>query len=93
MNEPEVNMLVCSCTEKSPHPVYGSVRARCDECGASVWVSLSGQKALGSDETLTPFCVECAKEKVADAGDRVKAEIVPGAIDELKRHFLKVREN
>lgn len=93
MNEEDINMLVCARTSGSPRPVYGSIRANCAECQSPVWVSVSGQKAMKKDGNLKPFCIECAKEKVESADEKVKAEIVPGAIDELKRYFLNVENN
>ena len=93
MNEEDINMLVCARTSGSPRPVYGSIRANCTECQSPVWVSVSGQKSMKKDDNLKPFCIECAKEKVESAEEKVKAEIVPGAIDELKRYFLNVENN
>lgn len=92
MNE-DINMLVCARTQSSPRPVYGSIRADCQECKSSVWVSVSGQKAIAENKTLKPYCIECAAVKVKDSEEEVKAEIVPGAIDELRRYFMKIDEN
>ena len=86
-------MLVCTQVAASPRPVYGSIRANCAECAAPVWVSVSGQKAINENENLTPYCIECAKAKVENSQEKVESKIVPGAIDELRRHFLKIGEN
>jgi hypothetical protein len=91
--EIDVDILVCTSTGGSARPTYGSVRAECGECKSSVWVSVSGQKAMRERKTLRPFCMSCASEKINESGEKPKAEIVPGAIDELIRHFLKINEN
>lgn len=93
MKNEDIDMLVCTRTTDTSRPVYGSVRANCAECASPVWVSQSGQKALKKRHSLRPFCIECAREKVKETDEEIKAEIVPGAIDELKRYFLKVNEN
>ena len=93
MENEDIDMLVCTRTVNTLRPVYGSIRANCAECKSPVWVSQSGQKALQERKTLQPFCIECAKIKAGETEEKINAEIVPGAIDELKRHFLKVNEN
>lgn len=93
MQNEDINMLVCARVAASPRPVYGSIRANCLECAAPAWVSVSGQKAMKNDENLKPFCIECAKIKVENSEEKVESKIVPGAIDELKRHILKIGEN
>ena len=93
MLQEDINMLVCARTSGSTRPVYGSIRTNCTECQLPVWVSVSGQRAMKKDDDLKPFCIECAKEKVESADEKVKAEIVPGAVDELKRYFLNVENN
>ena len=92
-DEEDIDMLVCTRTAGTPRPVYGSVRADCAECKSPVWVSQSGQKALKERKNLRPFCIECAQAKMLASDEEIKSEIVPGAIDELKRHFLKVNNN
>lgn len=93
MENEDIDMLVCTRTTDAVHPVYGSIRANCTECKSAVWVSQSGQKAMRERETLKPYCIQCAQIKMLESDEEVEAEIVPGAIDELKRHFLKVDEN
>lgn len=89
----EPDMLVCARTAGMPRPVYGSLRADCMFCSAPVWVSVSGQKAMREKKNLKPACIECAAEKMKDSDEEIKAEIVPGAIEELRRYFLKIDEN
>ena len=93
MENEDIDMLVCTRTENTLRPVYGSIRANCAGCKSPVWVSQSGQKALKKRENLQPYCIECAQQKIKETDEEIKAEIVPGAIDELKRYFLKVDEN
>ncbi len=93
MENEDIDMLVCTRTVNTLRPVYGSVRANCAECKSPVWVSQSGQKAMNERRNLQPFCIECAQIKMRETDEEIKAEIVPGAIDELKRHFLKVNDN
>lgn len=93
MENEDIDMLVCTRAADAARPVYGSVRANCAECESPLWISQSGQKAMLKRKTLTPFCIQCAQIKMRESEEIVKSEIVPGAIDELKRHFLKVNEN
>jgi hypothetical protein len=93
MENEDIDMLVCTRTANTARPVYGSIRANCTECKSPVWVSQSGQKALRNRESLQPYCIECAQQKIKETDEEIKAEIVPGAIDELKRYFLKIEEN
>ncbi len=87
------DMLVCARTTGIQRPVYGSVRAACLFCSAAVWVSVSGQKTMRERKNLKPACIECAGEKMKSSDEQVKAEIVPGAIEELRRYFMKIDEN
>ncbi len=89
--EEDDEILVCARTDGMP-PIYGSLRGTCFECDGAVWVSVSGQKALKKSSELKVCCMECAFERMKDDDD-IKASIVPGAIEELKRHFLKIEEN
>jgi hypothetical protein len=89
--EDETSILICVRVSEMP-PVFGSVKAKCEDCKLPVWVSVSGQKAIAKDKTLKPFCMECAFAKMKDDDD-LKASIVPGAIDELKQNLGKVRNN
>ena len=89
----DVDILVCTSAGGLSRPIYGSVRAECGACKSPVWVSVSGQKVMRERKTLRPFCMSCASEKINESGEQPKAEIVPGAIDELIRHFLKINEN
>ncbi len=89
----DVDMLVCVPVAGGSRPVYGSVRADCFECKSPVWVSVSGQKALRDRKDLRPFCMNYAAKNMENTDEEIKAEIVPGAIDELRRHFMKIDEN
>ena len=89
----EPDMLVCAKTSGMPCPVYGSLRADCMFCKSPVWVSVSGQKAMRGNKILKPACIECASEKMQNSDEEIKASIVPGAIEELRRYFLKIDEN
>lgn len=92
-DEKPVDLLICAKVANSPRPVYGSVRANCLECASFVWVSLSGQKAMRENENLKPICMECAAVRMENSDEQVKAKIVPGAIEELKRYLMKTDEN
>lgn len=93
MNEiQETDILICAKTEEMTRPVYGSLRADCLECRSPVWVSASGQKAMKENVNLKPCCIECAGERMKNEKN-IQASIAPGAIDELKRYFLKVGDN
>ena len=89
----EIDLLVCVPCGGSSRPVYGSLRAACYECKTPVWVSVSGQKALRERAALRPFCMNCAKLRVENSDEKPTAEIVPGAIDEIRRHLLRISEN
>ena len=89
----EPDMLVCARTTGIQRPVYGSLRGNCLFCSAPVWVSVSGQKTMQERKNLKPACIECAAEKMKNSDETIKAEIVPGAIEELRRYFMKIEEN
>lgn len=91
--EEEPTMLVCARTAGMPRPVYGSLRGNCMYCQSPVWVSQSGQKAMKGNANLKPACIECAAAEMENSDEEVQAEIVPGAIEELRRYFLKIDEN
>lgn len=92
--EEDIDMLVCMRVAGFGRPVYGSVRGECRECKSPVWISVSGQKALRERDDLIPYCLECATVEMEKSGEEeIEASIVPGAIDELKRHFSKIEEN
>lgn len=93
LGEEEPDMLVCARTTGMPRPVYGSLRGNCLFCQSPVWVSLSGQKAMHGSKNLKPACIECAAARMKNSDEAIKASIVPGAIEELRRYFLKVEEN
>ena len=43
---------------------------------------------------LKPFCIECTTIKMKESGnEEIKASVVPGAAEELKRYFGKIEEN
>lgn len=89
----DIDMLVCARTANSPRPVYGSIRANCMECKSPIWVSLSGQKAMQKSSSLKPYCMECAAVKMEESDEEIKASIVPGAIEELKKYLMNVENN
>jgi hypothetical protein len=91
--EEDYDILVCARSDGFGRPVYGSLRGHCTNCKSPVWISLSGQKAMRENANLKAFCIECATKKMKESGEDVKASIVPGAIDELKRYFGKIEEN
>ena len=90
-DEDEKQMLVCMRVSQIK-PVYGSIRTDCAECKTAVWVQLSAQKALKAGRKLIPYCMECAKKEMEGEED-IKAEIIPGAIEELLRHFTNIGNN
>ncbi|HMS41240.1 MAG TPA: hypothetical protein PKE69_13505 [Pyrinomonadaceae bacterium] len=89
----DIDMLVCVPVAGGARPVYGSIRAACHQCKSAVWVSVSGQNVLQTRKDLRPFCMDCATKEMETTDEEIKAEIVPGGIEELKRHFLKIDEN
>lgn len=91
--EDEIDMLVCVPVSDGTRPVYGSIRAVCHQCKNAVWVSVSGQNVLRERKDLRPFCMQCAAKEMENTTEEIKAEIVPGGIEELRRHFLKIDEN
>lgn len=92
-DDEDIDMLVCARTANSPRPVYGSIRATCLECKSPIWVSLSGQKAMKKAGNLKPYCMECAAVKMEESDEEIKASIVPGAIEELKKYLLNIENN
>jgi len=93
LGEEEPDMLVCARTSGMPRPVSGSFRAHCMFCKSPVWVSVSGQTAMRGNLNLKPACIECASDKMKNSDEEIKTSVVPGAIEELRRYFLKIEEN
>jgi hypothetical protein len=61
-------ILVCVRAAAGVFRVPGSTEARCDQCGAAVWVAPSSRQAA---PTAVPRCIPCA---VATAGDDVRIQ-------------------
>lgn len=93
LEDEDFDMLVCVPVAGGARPVYGSIRADCHQCKTAVWVSVSGQNVLRTRKDLIPYCMECAAKEMDATDEEIKAEIVPGGIEELRRHFMKIDEN
>ncbi len=90
-NPEDTQILVCTRVGEI-RMLYGSIHATCSECNSPIVVSESGQKAIRDRKNLKAFCMQCAKIKM-ETDEEIKAEIVPGAIDELRRYFMKIGNN
>ena len=95
--EDDIDMLVCARTGIGTGSIGGdvlpgSVWDKCRECGASVWISLSGQQAMKRSTKLAPFCMECASLKHKDVAD-LKVQIAPGSLRELKRYLAQRKQH
>ena len=82
----EEEILVCARTANNPDVLKGSIWDKCRECGASVWISLSGQRALKQSPKMVPFCLECATKKQLLSGD-MEVKAAPGSLQELKNYL------
>ena len=88
--EDDIDILVCARTQDSADSIKGSIWDKCRECGASVWISPSGQRAMGQNKKLVPFCIECAYHKNKGATD-MEVQLAPGSLQEL-RNYLATRK-
>lgn len=82
----ELDILICARTKDSADVLKGSIWEMCHECGASVWISLSGQRAMKGNPKLVPFCIECAYKKHKDTKD-MEIQAAPGSLQELQRYL------
>ena len=82
----EMDILICARTEDAPDVLKGSIWDKCHECQSSIWISLSGQRALNQNKKLVPFCIACAYEKHPNpkAGEVTAA---PGSLQELRKYL------
>ncbi len=85
-DEEELDILICARTKDSADVLQGSIWEMCRECGTSVWISLSGQRAMKNNKKLLPFCIECGYKKQKDSGD-TEIQIAPGSLQELQRYL------
>jgi len=86
--EEDIDILICARPEELPEVLKKSIWAKCHQCGATVWVSISGQKAMKKSDKLKPFCSQCAFAKVQEAGDETEEiQPVPGALEELRKYI------
>lgn len=91
-NEEDIDILVCARTQNNPDILKGSIWDKCRECGATIWISLSGQRALKQSQKLVPFCIECAAKKHLHSADfEVKA--APGSLQELRNYLAGRRKH
>ena len=88
----EEQILMCVRVEQLTG-LYGSVRAECVRCRHAVWVSMSGQTAVKQNPKLQILCAECATKKMQNSLEENKFQVVPGAIEEMIRHFRKTGQN
>ena len=82
----EFDILICARTKDSADVLKGSIWDKCRECGAAVWISLSGQRAMKNNAKLVPFCIECAYHKHKDTKD-MEVQAAPGSLQELQRYL------
>ena len=82
----DIDVLVCARTQDSADVLKGSIWDKCRECGASVWISLSGQRALRQSPKMVPFCIGCATKNQLLSGD-AEVKAAPGSLQELKDYL------
>ncbi len=82
----EMDILICARTEDAPDVLKGSIWDKCRECKSSIWISLSGQRAMKQNKKLVPFCIACAYKKNPNpkAGEVTAA---PGSLQELQKYL------
>ena len=82
----EMDILICARTSDTPDVLKGSIWDKCRECKSSIWISLSGQRAMKGNKKLVPFCIACAYKKNPNpkAGEVTAA---PGSLQELQKYL------
>ncbi len=85
-DEAEFDILICARTKDSADVLKGSIWDKCRDCQSSVWISLSGQRAMKGNKKLVPFCIECAYKKHKDSKD-MEIQAAPGSLQELQRYL------
>lgn len=88
----EVDLLVCARTKNNPDVLKGSIWEMCRECGTSVWISLSGQRALKQSKKLVPFCIECATKKHPNP-ENMEVKAAPGSLQELRNYLAERKKH
>ena len=85
-DDEEIDILICARTADAPDVLKGSIWDKCRQCQSSIWISLSGQRALKQNKKLVPFCIACAYEKHPNpkAGEVTAA---PGSLQELRKYL------
>ena len=93
LGEAEEPQLLMCVKVAQMRALYGSTRADCAKCRTAVWVSVSGQAAIKENPKLQICCMECATKEMQQSGEDMKFSVVPGAIEEMIRHFRKTGQN
>ena len=82
----DFDMLVCARTGEGQDVLPGSVWDKCRECGSSVWISLSGQRAMKRNKKLVVCCLQCAYRNHKNTPG-LEVQAAPGSLQELKRYL------
>jgi hypothetical protein len=84
MEEEQERALLCLRCEDMPEPnTDGTLKNKCSECGAAIWVSAAGQKLMA--DGVKPICNRCAEPVVNDGETKME---VPAEV--LKEMFQQV---
>lgn len=76
-------ILVCMPVAAMLHPIAGARSVPCADCRDLVWIAPSSVTVM---DRATAICMGCAIARFRKSDDGLDVAILPGAIDELRRH-------
>jgi hypothetical protein len=85
--EEEDDWLICMAVNPKIPALSGSIKRSCALCQTTVWVSVSGQKAMRGNAKLVPVCMKCGEEKLENDPEASPLQLVPGAMEELQQYL------
>lgn len=91
-DDEESDILVCARAGSGTDVLPGSVWDKCRDCQSSVWISLSGQKAMKLNKKLVPCCLDCFAKKHKNTED-MEVQVAPGSLQELKRYLAQRKKH
>ena len=89
----EMAILVCARADDTMEVLKGSIWDTCHECGISVWISLSGQRALKQNPKMQIICMGCLYQKRAEMDEKTEFQTAPGAMEEIRRYFAERKKH
>ncbi len=85
MIDKDTNAIVCMKLGGRGKVVRGADTRTCQECGATVWVSLTGQKVLKEEPERVIVCMDCARPILKQHPEKgeIRADMIKELLDNL----------